>query len=292
MSRRAARKQADQQLAPVPVPPPSASAPAGVPATLREVGEQALVAVRKWADPRERELRRRRRARRRSVQFGTVSGITTVGAVGLAVVSAPAWAVVVLGGGAVAFVTGTALSTRRYLRLRAQPLPQAAFVARRSPGLRSAARAPIQRLIRAERALHALGTQIARSRRLPEDELRDLLETARSGGAALHALAADITAMEQAADTVGRAGQETVGALRASIGEVLARLNTGVAEFEQLVAAAARILAVPEDTVVAYQFNGIVAELRDAADRLDGWAQALTEIADRAPGPAVTDPVR
>ncbi|WP_255495008.1 hypothetical protein [Nocardia sp. GTS18] len=259
----------------------------GVPATLRGVGEQALVAVRRWADPRERELRRRRRMRRRSFQLGTASGITTVGAVGLAVVSAPAWAVVVIGGGAVAFVTGAAVNARRYLRTRSQPLPQATFVPRKSPGLRSAARSPIQRLIRAERALHGLGSQIARTRRLPEDELRDLLATANSGAAALHALAADVVAMEQAADTVGRANPETVSALKATVTAVLARLETGVVEYEQLVAAAARILAVPEDTVVAYQFNGIVADLREAADRLDGWAQALTEMAD---GPGLSSP--
>ncbi|MEV0855263.1 phage shock envelope stress response protein PspM [Nocardia fluminea] len=254
-----------------------------MPATLRGVGEQALVAVRRWADPRERELRRRRRVRRRSFQLGTASGITTVGAVGLAVISAPAWAVVVIGGGAIAFVTGTALSARRYLELRNKPLPQAAFVARKSPGLRSAARAPIQRLIRAERALYDLGAQIARTRRLPEDELRDLLETARSGAAALHALATDVVAMEQAADTVGRANPDTVAALKTTVAGVLARLETGVIEYEQLVAAAARILAVPEDSVLAYQFNGIVADLREAADRLDGWAQALTEMADQGP---------
>jgi hypothetical protein len=254
-----------------------------MPATLRGVGEQALVAVRRWADPRERELRRRRRVRRRSFQLGTASGITTVGAVGLAVISAPAWAVVVIGGGAIAFVTGTALSARRYLELRNKSLPQAAFVARKSPGLRSAARAPIQRLIRAERALYDLGAQIARTRRLPEDELRDLLETARSGAAALHALATDVVAMEQAADTVGRANPDTVAALKTTVVGVLTRLETGVAEYEQLVAAAARILAVPEDSVLAYQFNGIVADLREAADRLDGWAQALTEMADKGP---------
>ncbi|MGW5917980.1 phage shock envelope stress response protein PspM [Nocardia fluminea] len=254
-----------------------------MPATLRGVGEQALVAVRRWADPRERELRRRRRVRRRSFQLGTASGITTVGAVGLAVISAPAWAVVVIGGGAIAFVTGTALSARRYLELRNKPLPQAAFVPRKSPGLRSAARAPIQRLIRAERALYDLGAQIARTRRLPEDELRDLLETARSGAAALHALATDVVAMEQAADTVGRANPDTVAALKTTVAGVLARLETGVIEYEQLVAAAARILAVPEDSVLAYQFNGIVADLREAADRLDGWAQALTEMADHGP---------
>ncbi|GGK41786.1 phage shock envelope stress response protein PspM [Nocardia camponoti] len=257
-----------------------AAASGGVPATLREVGSQALVAVRKWADPRERELRRRRRLRRRSFQLGTASGLTTVGVVGLAVVSAPAWAVVVIGGGAVALVTGTAVNARRYLRTRGQPLPQAAFIAPKSPPLRSAARAPIQRLIRAERALYDLSDQIARGRRLPEDELRDLLDTARSGAAALHALAADIVAMERAADTVGRANPDTVAALTATVAGVVARLETGVVEYEQLVAAAARILAVPEDTVVAYQFNGIVADLREAADRLDGWAQALADLAE------------
>ncbi|WP_410869709.1 phage shock envelope stress response protein PspM [Nocardia sp. A7] len=263
---------------------PAATAQVGsVPATLRGVGEQALVAVRRWADPRERELRRRRRVRRRSFQLGTASGITTVGAVGLAVISAPAWAVVVIGGGAIAFVTGTAITARRYLELRGKPLPQAAFVARRSPGIRSAARAPIQRLLRAERALYDLGAQIARTRRLPEDELRDLLETASSGAGALHALAADVVAMEQAADTVGRANPDTVAALKNTVVGVLARLETGVVEYEQLVAAAARILAVPESSVLAYQFNGIVADLREAADRLDGWAQALTDMADHGP---------
>ncbi|MGW8648442.1 phage shock envelope stress response protein PspM, partial [Nocardia salmonicida] len=130
-------------------------------------------------------------------------------------------------------------------------------------------------------ALYDLGAQIGRTRRLPEDELRDLLETARSGAGALHALAADVVAMEQAADTVGRANPDTVAALKSTVVGVLTRLETGVVEYEQLVAAAARILAVPEDSVLAYQFNGIVADLREAADRLDGWAQALTEMADR-----------
>ncbi|MBF6415820.1 phage shock envelope stress response protein PspM [Nocardia cyriacigeorgica] len=259
---------------------------ANLPDTLRDVGEHALVAVRRWADPRERELRKRRRARRRSMQLGTVSGLTTVGTVGLVIISAPAWAVVVVGGGAVALVTGTALSARRYLRLRGKPLPQAAFIARKAPGGRSAARAPIVALVRAERAMHDLGAQIARSRRLPADELDDLLDTARSGAAALHALAADIVAMERAAATVGRTNAQAGTSLTANVGAAVQRLESGVAEYEQLVAAAGRVLAVPESTVVAYQFNGIVAELQHAADRLDGWAQALTEIADRqAPAP-------
>ncbi|GAA5055755.1 phage shock envelope stress response protein PspM [Nocardia callitridis] len=253
-----------------------------LPDNLREAGEHALVAVRRWADPRERELRRRRRARRRSVQLGTASGLTTAGVVGLAVVSAPVWAVIVLGGGAVALVTGAALSTRRYLRLRGVPLPQAAFVPRKRPPMWSSARAPIARLVRAEQAMHGLAAQIVRTDRLPRDELADMVETAASGSAALHALAADILAMEQALGAMGRSNSPAAVVLSENLRATLARLDTGVVEYEQVVAAAGRILAVPESAVMRHNFDVIVADLRDAADRLDGWAQALTEVADHS----------
>jgi hypothetical protein len=248
---------------------------------LREAGEHALVAVRRWADPRERELRKRRRVRRRSYQLGTVGGLTTAGAVGLVVISAPVWAVVVLGGGAVALVTGTALSARRYLQLRGAPLPQAAFIPRKQPPPWSTARGPIGRLVRAEKALHGLGAQIARSNRLPDDELVDMLETANSGAAALHALASDITAMEQALGALARSTSVVADALTENMHLALARLDGGVAEYEQVVAAAGGILAVPESAVLRHNFDAIVADLRHAADRLDGWAQALTEVADQ-----------
>ncbi|MFR9751787.1 phage shock envelope stress response protein PspM [Nocardia sp. 004] len=256
--------------------------PGSVPDSLREAGENALVAVRRWADPRERELRRRRRARRRSFQLGAASGLTTVGTVGLVVVSAPVWALIMVGGGAVAFVTGAAFSTRRYLRLRGAPLPQAAFMPRKQPPLWSNARPPIARLIRAEKALHGLGVQIARSCRLPEHELADMLETAASGAAALHALAADIVAMEQGLAAVERSNSPSAVAFTENLRYVLDRLDTGVAEYEHIVAAAGRVLAIPENVVVRYNFDTIVADLRHASDRLDGWAQALTEVADRS----------
>ncbi|MEV6137017.1 hypothetical protein AB0L63_13365 [Nocardia sp. NPDC051990] len=255
--------------------------PGSLPDSLREVGEHALVAVRRWADPRERELRRRRRARRRSFQLGTVGGLTTAGTVGLMMISAPVWALVVVGGGAVALVTGTALSARRYLQLRSAPLPQAAFLPRKQPPPWSSARGPISRLVRAEKALHALGTQIARSNRLPDDELADMIETASSGAAALHALAVDITAMEQALGAMGRSKSSAAVGLTENIQFALGRLESGVAEYEQVIAAAGRILAVPESAVLRHNFDTIVADLRDAADRLDGWAQALAEVADQ-----------
>ncbi|RBO96555.1 phage shock envelope stress response protein PspM [Nocardia puris] len=278
MSRK--RTPARAWQAPAPHPGQFGMPNGSLPETLRDMGEHALVAVRRWADPRERELRKRRRARRRSYQLGTVSGLTTAGTVGLVVISAPAWAVVVLGGGAVALVTGTALSARRYLRLRRSPLPQAAFVPRKQPPLRSAARAPITRLIGVERAMHGLVAQIAASHRLPEDELTEMVETAASGAAALHALASDIVGMERAIASLGHTNPQAVQALIGNVRFALGRIEAGIAEYEQVVAAAGRVLAVPESSVVAHRFDGIVAELRDAADRLDGWAQALTEVAD------------
>ncbi|WP_051027189.1 phage shock envelope stress response protein PspM [Nocardia higoensis] len=253
---------------------------AALPDTLRDMGEQALGAVRRWADPRERELRKRRRVRRRSVHLSTVSGITTVGLVGLVVVSAPAWAVVALGGGAAVAVTGAAYNTRRYLQMRHIPLPPPRFQPRRQPPLRSAARAPIARLVRAERAMHGVTAQIGAGRRLPPAELTEMAQTAAAGAAALHALAADIVQMEQALEVIGRADRRSAAALAETVRAALARLEHGVGEYEQVLAAAGHVLAVPENSVVDYRFQTIVGELRDAADRLDGWAQALTEMAD------------
>ncbi|WP_280267795.1 phage shock envelope stress response protein PspM [Nocardia wallacei] len=251
-----------------------------LPDALREVGENALHTVRKWADPRERELRRRRRVRRRSLRLGAASGITALGTAGLVVISAPVWAVIVVGSGAAALVTGAAVTTRRYIELRRNPLPPAAFVPRKLPPIRSAARAPIARLVRAERALHALTQQIARGGRLPEEDLADTIETADSGAAALHALAADVAAMEKAAGVVGQVNSISGPVLADHVRAATSRLETGVVEYEELVASASRVLAVPESPALPDNLSWAMVELRDAADRLDGWAQALTDLSD------------
>ncbi|NKY53354.1 phage shock envelope stress response protein PspM [Nocardia vermiculata] len=252
------------------------------PGALRDVGGYALQSVRKWADPRERELRKRRRVRRRSVRWGAASGVTAVGTAGLVVMSAPVWAVIVVGGGAVAMVTGAAVSTRRYLELRRNPLPPAAFVPRKLPAMRSAARTPIARLVRAERAMHALGARISRSGRLPAEDLGDTLATAASAAAALHALAGDIAAMEQTVEIV--AASREAPHLAGQLESMVERLESGVAEYEQLLDATGRILAATAGTapdVAAGEFDWAMFTLREAADRLDGWAQALTDLADR-----------
>ncbi|MBB5911402.1 hypothetical protein BJY24_000269 [Nocardia transvalensis] len=251
-----------------------------LPDTLREAGEHALHAVRKWADPREREMRRRRRVRRRSLRLSAASGLTALGTAGLVVVSAPAWAVIVVGSGAAALVTGAAVTTRRYLELRRNPLPAATFVPRKLPPIRSAAREPIARLVRAERALYVVGRQIANGRRLPEEELADTLETAGSGAAALHALAADVAAMEKAAGLVNQVRSVAVPGLADQVRAAVSRLESGVTDYEDLVASATHVLAVPESPALPDDLGWAMEDLRDAADRLDGWAQALTDLAD------------
>jgi hypothetical protein len=225
-------------------------------------------------------LRRRRRARRRSLRWGAASGITALGTAGLVVVSAPAWAVIVLGSGAVAMVTGAAVTTRNYLQLRRNPLPQAAFVPHRLPPARSVARAPIARLVRAEAALHALSARISQGGRMPVEDLTDTVETAASCAAALHALAADIAAMEKTAGLVADGDSVPGLDLSGHVRSATSRLETGVIEYEALVAAAGRILAVPESAAVLTETDWAVVNLRESADRLDGWAQALTDLAD------------
>ncbi len=253
-----------------------------LPDAVREVGEHALHAVRAWAEPRERELRRRRRARRRSLRWSAASGITAVGVAGLAIASAPVWAVVVLGGGAAALVTGAAMSTRQYLELRRNPLPQASFVPAKLPSVRSIAREPIARLVRAERAMYTLGHQIAQAGRLSAEDVTDTMATAASCAAALHALASDATALEKTIDLVGQG--DTARNLFDQLRAIIARLDVGVTEYERLVAAAGRILTIPEPAITPNDADLSLESLRDCADRLDGWAEALTDLSDSRTG--------
>ena len=244
---------------------------------LRTIGESVLVAVRQWADPRERELRKRRRARRRSIRLGTASGFTAVGAAALTVVAAPFWAVVLTGTGAAALVVPAALATKRYLRLRAKPLPAAGATVRMLPPMTSRARAPMVRLASSERSLREVLVIIDRSAPVPAEDIAETVETAESAAAALHALSKDIIALERAAKRAGAAAPE----LEHSVGLALAELAAGVQEYEKLLRAAARLTS-PASAARLSATESATWELRLAADRLDGWAEALTELADNS----------
>lgn len=132
--------------------------------------------------------------------------------------------------------------------------------------------------------MHGLGTRISRSGRLPADDLADTLATAASAAAALHALAGDIAALEQAVGVV--AVSREAPHLTGQVQSMVERLESGVAEYEQLLDATGRILAATGASGTAAadaadEFGWAMFTLREAADRLDGWAQALTDLADR-----------
>jgi hypothetical protein len=65
--------------------------------------------------------------------------------------------------------------------------------------------------------------------------------------------------------------------LRGGIASAAAELATGVDQYEQLVAAAARMTG-PAGSVSATVVESHRRELLSATDRLQGWAEALTEI--------------
>ena len=253
---------------------------------LRGLGESAFVAVRRWAHPREREIRKRRRARRRSIRYSAASGATAIGAAGLAVVAAPVWAVVITSSGAVALVLPAALATRKYLRLKAKPLPPAGAQVRALPPVGSAARGPMVRLAKVEKSLTHVLAVVARSAPVPADELAETAAAAESAADALHALSIDIVSLEQAAKLAGQAAFQ----LQQSVMAARAELDSGLREYEHLLQAAARMTvsqgALPRPSETAN------LELRVAADRLDGWAEALAELAGapRAIGPGPTSP--
>ncbi|MBJ8345003.1 hypothetical protein [Antrihabitans sp. YC2-6] len=245
---------------------------------LRDLGESMLVSVRRWADPRERLLRKVRRARRRSIRYGTASGVTAVGAAGLVVAAAPAWIVVIASGGAAVLVLPAALAARKYLRLRDQALPPSSEL-RALPPMGSAAREPIVRLGKLERSLGDVLNVVARSAPVPPEELRETAETAQSAASALRALSVDIIDLERASKRVGGESPELHQSVMLAIGE----LKAGLREYQRLLDAAARM--TPLTTGQRVDWDGPNHELRIAADRLDSWADALAELA--APAGAI-----
>ncbi len=228
-------------------------------------------AVRRWSDPRERMLRKQRRVRRRVVRYGVAGGAAAVGAGALAVVGAPVLFVVVSAGGAVALLMPSAAALRTYRRLQSRPLPPP-LAARMLPPLGSSARPAMQRLDRAERGLADLMSVLMRKPPVPQEDLDETRDTARSAAAALRALSADVVALERAQKRVPSPH------LAESVRVAREHLESGVADYEHLVTTAAR-LVTPITFTAGPGLPAAVAELREAADKLDAWADAVTDLA-------------
>ncbi|MHA4849474.1 phage shock envelope stress response protein PspM [Rhodococcus sp. MSC1_016] len=247
----------------------------GVQGALRDAGESVVEAAQRWRDPRERLLRKKRRARRWAQRYGIVSGSSATGAAGLALAAAPEWSMVMAGGGAVVFAVPAVMALNRYRKLDAVVPPPGRPDRRSLPSPSSAAREPMERLVHSERALHGILGVLGRSASISPDDIEDTHRTARSAAAALHAVAVDIAEMESAA--VG--SRAAAPSLHRAIATAAAQLDDGVDQFEELVAAAAEV-TVPGASGAVGGLATERAELVSATEKLAGLAAALGEIDD------------
>ena len=243
-------------------------------AALRDMTGNVVEAARRWNDPAARLRRKKRRARRRARIFGTASGMGGVGTATLVAASAPDWTVVATGDTTAALVVPAALAFRTFRRLDAVALPPPAPARRALPPSGSVARSPMARLASDEQSLAQLLTVLARSRTVAADDLEEIASAARDAAGALEAVAVDVVALEAAARD-SAAAQAHLGPAVAAAGK---RLDTGVDQFEELVAAAARLAAAPDGTRSMDLLDRQRAELISASDRLEGWAQSWREI--------------
>ncbi len=130
------------------------------------------------------------------------------------------------------------------------------------------------RLVGAQQSLFELSGILARAEFVDPVELAETNDVAEGAALALTEMAADIVAMERAADANARAGTHLVATIEASARD----FDSGVDQYEELVAAAARLTnpgGVPSNAVDRRR-----AELISATDRLEGWATALAELAE------------
>ncbi|WP_256983970.1 hypothetical protein [Rhodococcus sp. 15-649-2-2] len=239
----------------------------------RSVGTSVFDAAGRRKDPRAKHLKKIRRARRRGIRFGAASSTTAAGTAGLAVLSAPEWSLFVGGGGAALMAVPAVFAVTRLRRLRSQLVPVGIPARRTLPQRGSAAYEPMARLAGAEKSLFELLGILARSETIGTDEVEETIGVASDAAQGLEGVAVDIAALERA----GAASFATREHLRNGIDSAAADLAAGVDQYEQLVAAAARMTgpaAFTSTTVVGVHRR----ELESATDRLQGWAEALTEI--------------
>jgi hypothetical protein len=239
----------------------------------RSVGTSILDAAGRRRDPRVKHLKKIRRARRRGIRFGAASTTTAVGTAGMAVLSAPEWTLFVGGGSAALMALPAAFAVTRLRRLRAQPVPVGLPTKRVSPQRGSAAYESMTRLAGAEQSLFELLGILARSETIGADDVEEMIGVTSDAARGLEGVAVDIAALERA----GAASAVTREHLRGGIASAAAELATGVDQYEQLVAAAARMTG-PAGSVSATVVESHRRELLSATDRLQGWAEALTEI--------------
>ena len=229
-------------------------------------------------DPRERLLRRRRRALRWGLIF--TAGCLFWGVV-TAVLAAWGWFALLLeitGGIAVLQAIPATLLLIHYRWLRSEPLPaQRLTSSRRMPPPSSAARSAMSALGASERGFFSLLGVIERGNMLPATEIRDLTAAATKSSAAMAATAAEVVSMERAANGTPQSRSYLVPTINA----FTAQLSAGVRQYNEMVTAAAQLVSSANGdhgAALAASRQRYRGELASATDRLVGWSQAFDEL--------------
>lgn len=245
--------------------------------TVAEYADAAAATLGNLSDPRAKLLRKRRWALRLGLLFSSATGFW-VGLTGLlAVWSTPVWALIVTGAVAAGAAVPATLFLLRYRWLRAEPLPpQREVSGRRLPPPGSAARPAMSALGASERGLHSLLGVLDRGKMLPAGEIRELTAAAGHTAATMAATAAEVVSMERAAAQA----PESRAYLAPTINAFTAQLNSGVHQYNEMVTAAAQLVAAVNagSPVGASSEERYRHELTSATDRLLGWAQAFEEL--------------
>jgi hypothetical protein len=228
--------------------------------------------------PRERLLRRRRRALRWGLIFAAGCVFWGLVTAGLAAWGWFALLLEITGGVAVVQAMIATLLLIRYRWLRAEPLPaQRPSNGRRLPPPSSAARSAMSALGASERGFFSLLGVIERGDMLPVNEIRDLTSAATKSSAAMAATAAEVVSMERAAHGT----PQSRSYLAPTINAFTAQLNSGVRQYNEMVTAAAQLVSSANgnrNTAPALSRQRYRDELAGATDRLVGWSQAFDEL--------------
>jgi hypothetical protein len=246
--------------------------------TAAELSDVLARKLNSAADPRAKQLRKRKWALWLTLFF-SVSCLIWVGVTWLlATWNTPAWALFIPAPIAVGAGFLATLAFLRYRWLRGEPLPpQRSRATRRLPPWGSAARQPMAALAASERGLFSLISVMEGGRMLPPDELRELVGVANQSAATMAATADEVVSMERA---IANAPQSRAH-LAPTIGAFTAQLDNGARQYNDMVSAAAQLVSAanagPMSSSPMSQ-QRYRDELGNATDRLTGWAQAFDEL--------------
>ncbi|MBV8928139.1 MAG: hypothetical protein JO152_03310 [Mycobacteriaceae bacterium] len=243
-----------------------------------ELADLAAQKLNALADPRARLLRKRRWSLWLGLFFVVTCVFWILITALLATWSTPAWALLIPGAIAAGAAAPAVLFLLRWNWLRGEPLPSPRPRAMRHlPPMGSAARQPMAALAASERGMFSLLGVIERANLLPAGEIRELTDAADQVAATMSATAADVVSMEKTARLSPHSQSHLVPTIQAFVSQ----LNQGVAQYNDMVTAAAQLVSASDSQMSRRQYR---EQLVGATDRLLGWAQAFDELGRTIPG--------